>query len=121
MRSLILLLALGAATGFTSGAAASLAWSGSSLGANVITVQRCTSTGPSVIQNLSGSTVVSVTVSGLPSTCGGATIQATINNHTTSASGSNTVPVGGGSVTVTFASAPAASTAEQIDVVITGP
>ena len=121
MRSLILLLALGAATGLTTGAAASLAMSSGTLGANVVTVQRCMSTGPSVIQNLSGSTVVSVTVSGLPSTCGGATIQATIDNHTTSASGSSTVPVGGGSVTVTFASAPAASTAEQIDVVITGP
>ena len=121
MRSLILVLAIGGATGLTAGAAASLAMSGATLGANVATVQRCMSTGPSVIQNLSGSTVVSVTVSGLPSTCGGATIQATINNQTTSASGSNTVPAGGGSVTVTFASAPAATVAEQIDVVITGP
>jgi len=36
-----------------------------------------------VLQNLSAGTVVSVTVGALPAACGGATLQATVNNGVT--------------------------------------
>lgn len=110
-----------AVVGLAVGMAASLALAADSLGARDLTVPRCTTAGLGVIQNLSGSNVISVTVSNLPSTCGGATINVTLNNLVTNSSGSNTVPGGGGSVTVTLASAIAATTTEQIDLILTGP
>ena len=107
--------------GLVVGMAASLVTAADSLGTRQLAVPRCTSAGLAVLQNLSGSNVISVTVSNLPAACGGATIDATVNNLTTNSSGSATVPGGGGSVTVTLASAIAAATTEQIDVVLTGP
>ena len=71
--------------------------------------------------NLSGANIASVTVSALPPACGGATIQAAVNNGVSASSGSATVPLGGGSVTVAFAVAVAATTGEQLDVVMIGP
>jgi len=101
--------------------AASLTMSSSSLGAARVSTPRCTAVGLGVLQVLSGSNVVSVTVSSLPSGCGGATLQATLNNGTTSSSGSTTVPAGGGSVTVTLGSAIALGQVDEIDLVLTGP
>jgi hypothetical protein len=114
------LLLLGAA-GVVLGAAASLAVTSSSLGASTAATPRCTAAGLSILQNLSGATVISVTVSGLPAACGTATLQVTVNNGAANASGSAAVPVGGGSVTVTLGSAPAVSTTEQTDLVLVGP
>jgi hypothetical protein len=62
-----------------------------------------------------------VTVAGLSSACGGATLTAALDNLTASSSGTGTVPAGGGSMTVTLASAVAAKDVERIDVSITGP
>jgi hypothetical protein len=101
--------------------AASLSLGSNSLGAATASTPRCTAAGLGVLQVLSGSNVVSVTVSALPSGCGGATLQATLNNGTTSSSGSTTVPAGGGSVTVTLASAIAIGQVDEIDLVLTGP
>ncbi len=103
------------------GAAASVAVSSHTVGAAAVTVPRCTNAGLSVLQNLSAGTVVSVTVAGLPAACGGSTLQATVNNGTTSGSGSAVVPVGGGSVTVTLGIAPAVATADETDIVVVGP
>jgi hypothetical protein len=103
------------------GAAASLAVTSSTLGAATAATPRCTAAGLSVLQNLSGATVVSVTVSGLPAACGTATLQVTVNTGAANATGSAAVPVGGGSVTVTLGSAPAVSTTEQTDLVLVGP
>jgi hypothetical protein len=111
------LLAAGASTAF----AASLAATSQSLGMASIGTPRCTAAGLGVIQNLSAATVISVTVSSLPSGCGNATLQVTVNNLITSSSGSATVPSGGGSVTVTLATAVAITAAEEIDLVLTGP
>jgi len=110
-----------ALAGTVVGLAASLAFAAGSLGASQMTVPRCTSAGLRIIQNLSGSNVISVTVSNLPAGCGGATIHATVNNGDANSSGSNAVPGGGGSVTVTLASSVAATTTHQIDIVLTGP
>ena len=103
------------------GLAASLAIAAGTLGASKLAVPRCTTAGLGVVQNLSGANVISVTVSNLPAGCGGATVQVTVNNLSTNSSGSNTVPAGGGSVTVTLASAIAATTTEQTDLILTGP
>jgi hypothetical protein len=103
------------------GMAASLNLAAGSLGSRSIATPRCTSTGLLVTQNLSGTTVVSVTVAGIPAGCAGAVVQATVNNGAVSGSGSATVGAGGGSVSVTLATAPAVTAAELTDVVLIGP
>lgn len=103
------------------GAAASLAAGSGSLGAGSVAMPRCTTAGLGVIQNLSGSNVISVTVSGLSSACGNGSLQVAVNNGTASSTGSATVPTGGGSITVTLATAVAVSTAETTDVMVVGP
>lgn len=113
----LLLTGLGAVVG----AAASLSVSPGSLGAATLTIPRCSAAGLSVVQNLSVSLVVSVTVGGLPSSCGGALLQVGVHNGLTSGSGSATVPAGGGSVTVTLGVAVALTTVEQTDLVVVGP
>ena len=64
---------------------------------------------------------MSVTVGSLPAACGGATIQAAVNNGSANSNGSATVPAAGGSVTITLAAGVAVATTMQTDVVITGP
>jgi hypothetical protein len=103
------------------GLAASLSSASQSIAANRVSTPRCTNAGLLVVPNLSGANVASVTVSSVPTACGGATIQAAVNNGATASSGSATVPAGGGSVTVTLAAAIAATTGEELDVVLTGP
>ena len=109
------------AAGVVLGLAASIVLTSGSLGAARTATPRCTNAGLSVSQNLSSGTVVSVTVAGLPAACAGATLQVTVNNGTTNASGSATVPGGGGSVTATLAAAPALKVADEVDLVLTGP
>jgi len=103
------------------GAAASLGLTSHALGAATVSTPRCVSTGMSVFQNLSGANVASVTVGSIPSACAGATLLVTANNGSATGSGSTTVPAGGGSVTVTLGSAPAATAAETTDLVLVGP
>ena len=81
-------------------AATSLTLTSGSVGAASVATPRCTTAGLTVIQNLSGTTVASVTVGNLPAACGGAILQATVNNGTTIGSGSATVPGAGGSLTI---------------------
>jgi len=119
-RSTILVAVLVAA-GASAAFAASLAMTAQSMGMAAIGTPRCTAAGLGLIQNLSAATVISVTVSSLPTGCGNATLQVTVNNLLTSSSGSATVPSGGGSVTVTLATAVAITAAEAIDLVLTGP
>ena len=115
--AVILLTAAGAVVGV----AASLSFTSDTLGAATAATPRCTTAGLSVLQNLSAGTVVSVTVGALPAACGGATLQVTVNNGVTNASGSAAVPGGGGSVTVILGSAPAVTATEQTDLVMVGP
>ncbi|HEY7025606.1 MAG TPA: hypothetical protein VH371_11670 [Candidatus Limnocylindrales bacterium] len=121
MRRLLLPVIAVALCGTAIGAAASLPFATAGLGAARVVIPRCTTGSLSVAQNLSGNNVISVTVSGLPSACAGATLQAAVNNGSVSSSGSATIPGGGGSVTVILASAVAASTTEQTDLVVVGP
>jgi hypothetical protein len=103
------------------GDAASLSVGGGSVGMDQTNTPRCTNAGLGVIQNLSGSTVISITVSNVPSGCGGAALQVSVNNQTASSSGTATVPAGGGSVTVTLGTAVAIALAEEVDLVMVGP
>jgi hypothetical protein len=107
--------------GLGAGLAATLAVSPRSLGAAKVTVPRCTTGATSTISNLSGTSVVSVTVGNLPAACGGATIQAAVNNGSASSTGAATVLAAGGSVTITLAAAVAVATTMQTDVVMSGP
>jgi hypothetical protein len=114
-------LALASGLGLVVGAAASLALGSGTLGAAAIGTPRCTTAGLGVTHNLSAGTVISVTVANLPASCGGATLQATVNNGQTNGSGSASVPSGGGSVTVTLGLAQSVTTAAQTDIVVLGP
>ena len=91
------------------------------LAANAATVTRCDTDGVSVVQNLSGANVISVTVGSIAAACGNGTLALALNNGTTSSSGSASVPDAGGSLTVTLAAAVAAKDADQVDISISGP
>jgi hypothetical protein len=103
------------------GAAASIALTTGPLGAATVATPRCTTAGLTIFQNLAAGTVVSVTVSGLPAACGGAVAQVTVNNGLANSSGTNTVPGGGGAVTVVLGAAVAVTAGEQTDLVLIGP
>lgn len=113
----ILVTALGAVVG----SAASLSFASGSLGAATTATPRCTTAGLTVLQNLSVTTVASVTVGSIPAACAGATLQVTVNNGVVNSGGSAVVPGGGGSVTVPIAVPPAVTAAEQTDLVLVGP
>ena len=114
-------VALLAAIGIVAGAASSLVATSGSLGAARTATPRCTATGLSVLENLSGASVASVTVGVLPAACQGATLQVTVNSGVSSGSGSAVVPGGGGSVTVTLGVAPAVTATAETDLVLVGP
>lgn len=120
LRRLVLLATL-VSLGATVALAASLTLNEDSLGAASVSMPRCTSAGLGVVQNLSGSNVISVTVSNIPGACATATLQATVNNTVTSSGGSATVPAGGGAVTVTLVTPVAVLGVHEIDLLLTGP
>jgi len=121
LRGAALLLAATIVPSLAAAFAASLTFDGRTIGMDAETIPRCTNAGLSVLQNVSGTTVISLTVSGLPSACGSATLQVTVNNLLTSSGGTAAVPSGGGQVTVTLGTAVAIIAAEQVDLVLTGP
>jgi hypothetical protein len=110
-----------AVVSLTVGNAASLSTGSKSLGAIGVAVPRCDTDGFTILQNLSASNVVSVTVGGIAVACATGTMSATLNNGLLNSSGSATVPAGGGSLTITLALPVLASDAEQIDVSVVGP
>lgn len=101
--------------------AASFALNTGSVGAASLSVPRCTSTALDVVQNLSATNVISITVSNVPAGCANATLQATVNNTLVSSGGSATVPAGGGAVTVTLGTPVAVLGIHEIDLLLTGP
>jgi hypothetical protein len=104
-----------------SGQARTQAIGSRALGANKAAPSRCDTDGVTLTQTLSGANVTSVTAAGIASACATGTLSLTVNNGSATSSGSAVVPAGGGSVTVTLASAIAATSGEQIDLVISGP
>ena len=104
MARLVALLPLGV-LGWLVAVAASLALVAGSLGAATVATPRCTNAALSVTPTLAAGSVASVSVGGLPASCGGATLQVGVTNGTTNGTGSAAVPAGGGSVTVTLGTA----------------
>jgi hypothetical protein len=100
--------------------AAGLSTTSASLGGSGATVTRCDSDGVGVIGNLSGSNVVSVTVSNLAPACGSGSLSVTVSNGSTNSTGTGVVPGGGGSLTVTLGSPIAATNAMTTDLAIVG-
>jgi hypothetical protein len=115
------LVAVAAGGAVRIGLADSLNLGSESLGASGVSAPRCTTGALTILPVLSGSNVASITVATLPSACGGATLQASVNNGSASATGSATVPAGGGSVTVPISGRPALTVAIQTDIVLVGP
>jgi hypothetical protein len=111
----------GVVVGASIALAASLSLSSDSIGAGTASTGRCTNAGLSVVQNLSGSNVASVTVGSIPSACGGATLLVSVTAGATTGSGSASVPSGGGSVTVPIPGTPAVTASELTDLVLIGP
>lgn len=106
-------LAWGSATGLSSGT--------KTLATNNSSVSRCDTDGVTIGHNLSGSNVVSVTVTGIASGCATGTLSVDVDNGTSNSSGSATVPTGGGSMTVSLAASVALKDAMEEDVTIAGP
>ncbi|HUL84499.1 MAG TPA: hypothetical protein VLX89_03155 [Actinomycetota bacterium] len=101
--------------------AASLAPTSRTLGAGKVAVPSCDAGGFTIVQNLTGANVSSVTIGGIAATCATGTLSVTVNNGTTNSSGTAVVPAGGGSMTVTLAAAVAFRQANEVDVAIVGP
>jgi hypothetical protein len=85
-------------------------------------VSKCDSDGFTVTETVVGvaTTISGVTVGGVAAACAGQTLSATVNNGTNNFSGSATVPSGGGTVTITLASAVTGTEGVEIDVAIGG-
>jgi hypothetical protein len=103
------------------GLATSMSSSTDTLASNNVAVGRCETDGITVLQNLSGGNIVSVTLGQIASACGNGSLNASVNNGLTSSTGSGTVPAGGGSLTVTFGTPVAPRDAVEFDVAISGP
>ncbi|MBI5158436.1 MAG: hypothetical protein HZA58_10585 [Acidimicrobiia bacterium] len=97
--------------------AATLGSTSRSLGAGAAAVTRCDSDGLATRPNLSGTTVVSVTVSGIASECEDLIVRATVTGGTSS-SGSTVIPSGGGTLTVTLAAAVGVVESMRIDLTV---
>ena len=103
------------------GEAASLALGARTLGTGSASIAHCTASAIAVVQTVPSTSVTAIVASGFPSACGGATVRAAVNNGTASSTGSATVPVGGGTVTVTLGTAVAVGVADQVDLLVIGP
>ena len=112
---------LAAALFATTGHASNLSTAAQSLGAGKSAIAKCDTDGVTTLQVLTGNNVTSITVSGIAAACGTGTLSVSLNNGTTSSTGSAAVPGGGGSMTVALGAAVVMKDSDQIDVTITGP
>jgi hypothetical protein len=105
------------------GRAAGLAASSHPIGAGQVATPVCTSAAVIVVETVTTTWVTGLTLSNIPSACGGATIQVTmVEGAVTYAPANQTVPAAGGQVTETIPSNnfPVTATA-QVDIVMEGP
>jgi hypothetical protein len=120
-RSVLAVMALVTAAGAVSGFATSLGWSAGTIGAGTVPTTRCTNAGLSIVPNLTGAVVTSVTVASVPATCGGSTLRVTADDGASTGSGSMTVPGAGGAVVVTLGGAPVLAASVTIHTIMEGP
>ena len=102
------------------GMAANLSSNSQTLAGANAAVTSCDTDGVTIVRTLSGTNVVSVTVSSIAAACGNGSLSLTVNNGSTNVSGTAVVPVGGGSVVVTLASPIAAANAMTTELTIVG-
>jgi hypothetical protein len=113
------LIGLLAMSWFVAPGLATLLGTGSqTLTAGNASITACDPDGVTTLFVLSGTSVASVTVSGISSACGNAAINVAVNNGTTSSSGTASVPVGGGSVSVTLSSSVPLNDAMQTEIAV---
>lgn len=111
-----------AVAALASASAAKLTVSDGAIAAGKGALATCDANGVTVAQNVSGTDVASVDVAGIDATCAGGTVKVTVRNGTDAAQeGTGTIPAGGGSVTVTLASAVPLKEAHFIGVFLQGP
>ncbi len=100
--------------------AASLGSASNSLASGSSAVAQCDSDGVAIELNLSGTSIVSVTASGIAAECGGKTLSATVTGATSSG-GSIAIPGGGGSATVVLTATVALVQSLSVDASVSGP
>lgn len=110
-----------AGLGAVVGQAASLDGETRTLGGGTVPIARCDTDGFTIVENMSGANVVSVTVGQIAAACATATVSLTLASDQSSSAASGTVPAGGGSLTVTLAAAVAATDSDRVDIVVAGP
>ena len=91
------------------------------LGTNQAAVAHCDTDGVTIVPNLAGANVVSVTVGQIAAGCGTGTLSVSVNNGSANSTGSVAVPAGGGTVTPALASTVPVVDSMEIDVSISGP
>jgi len=101
------------------GRAASIGSSSHTIGAGAAAVATC-ATPSFTVTEPPGATISQVTIANIAAACAGATLSATVDNNTATTV-SQTVPTGGGSLTLTLGTSVALVAAGQVDVVLTGP
>jgi hypothetical protein len=111
----------GLAAAAVSGAADSLSLASQQVGAANVAVPKCSTAGMTAFENVTGSSIVSVTVSQIDAACAGGTLSLTVNNGTATGGGSAAVPGGGGSMTVALGTAFPFTNNASVDLVVAGP
>lgn len=112
------LVVVGAGVAHASGLTAT----GSALGSGSAAVSACGSlAGVGHTVDVSGGAVVSVTVTGLPSTCNGADLSLTLTSAGTAQGGGGPVVVANGSATVTVSPAVPTGAFDDLRLVVVGP
>jgi expansin (peptidoglycan-binding protein) len=121
IRAALLIATTLAVATVTVGLAAGLPIQTRTLGAGSAPVAPCDLDGITVRPVLSASNVSSISIGGIAAQCAGASLSATLTNGTSTASGTTTVPAGGGSASVALAALPLFTESMTIDVVMSGP
>jgi len=85
------------------------------------TISRCDSDGVLTVPNVTGSNVVTVSVSGISAACAGGAATLRLSNGATSSTATGTVPGGGGTMAMTLATPVALTAVVTIDFEIRGP
>ncbi len=102
--------------------ASSTAASSKKLAAGKATVAACgTLTGVVPNFTLSGSTVTAVVLTGIPSSCNGGSLRATVTNGSASLGAGGPVTVASGGATVAISPAAATASVTHVRIAITGP
>ena len=110
-------------TGTVAASAAPITPTGTKLASGVAAVSACGSTaGATVTYNTRSSTVLSVTVRNLPSSCNGANLSATVSNAANADLGhGGPVVVASQTATVTMSANPTTASVTKVPIVLVGP